>query len=191
MYFVLHVIFMDVWINWNVKGHQHCVFFLLHHSQTKQVAVFGITFRSRTRIAKSTEQLENWSWLVKFRKPFVNWFSPLMAGEILVHSWPVQGVKLSSSIEWERYHAINRITSDKHCEYYTKPCRGCPSPGLFNKTSTKIYLRWLVIVCSFTHKRIKAYIFYFKSTLWKFCLALNSNTRRVLVKIFERSQNTV
>ena len=38
--------------------------------------MFGITFRSRTRTTKSYEQLENWSWLVKFRKPFVNWFSP-------------------------------------------------------------------------------------------------------------------
>ena len=40
------------------------------------VAVFGITFRSRTRTAKSNEQLENECWLVKFWKPFVNWFSP-------------------------------------------------------------------------------------------------------------------
>ena len=40
------------------------------------LAVFGIIFHSRTRITKSYEQLENWSWLVKFRKPFVNWFSP-------------------------------------------------------------------------------------------------------------------
>ena len=35
-----------------------------------------ITFRSRTGIAKSNEQLKNWSWLVKFQQPCVNWFSP-------------------------------------------------------------------------------------------------------------------
>ena len=38
--------------------------------------MFGITFRSRTRTAKSNEQLENGCLLVKFWKPFVNLFLP-------------------------------------------------------------------------------------------------------------------
>ena len=40
------------------------------------IAVFEITFRSRTRTAKSNEQLENGCLLVKFWKPFVNLFPP-------------------------------------------------------------------------------------------------------------------
>ena len=38
--------------------------------------MFGITFHSRTRTAKSNEQLENGCLLVKFWKPFVNLFPP-------------------------------------------------------------------------------------------------------------------
>ena len=34
---LLLVVFMDAGINWNVKGDQHYVFFLLYHLQTKQV----------------------------------------------------------------------------------------------------------------------------------------------------------
>ena len=43
---------------------------------SSSLAVFGITFRSRTRTAKSNEQLENGCLLVKFWKPFVNLFPP-------------------------------------------------------------------------------------------------------------------
>ena len=46
------------------------------YMEAKSIAVFGITFRSRTRTAKSNEQLENGCLLVKFWKPFVNLFPP-------------------------------------------------------------------------------------------------------------------
>ena len=67
---LLCVIFIEriFWKNGKFLGSRICALLKL--------ALFGITFLLRAmRIVKSNEQLENWSWLVKFRKPFVNWFS--------------------------------------------------------------------------------------------------------------------
>ena len=52
-----------------------CPFLGTSHNSDAGMSSVRNHFRSRTRTAKSNEQLENECWLVKFWKPFVNWFS--------------------------------------------------------------------------------------------------------------------
>ena len=78
--------------------------------------MFGITFRSRTRIAKSNEQLKNWSWLVKFQQPFVNWFSPSSG-------WRNFGVFSACSRRENEFPYRTKMTPNNATVYYMSNIR--------------------------------------------------------------------